>query len=72
MPADLLEDAGVTIGGVTIHADGTGTARISIAGVPQWPTEEIVSTHLDRHQGVAAQRAALGALLASWAKANRA
>ncbi len=69
MSADLLEDAGVTIGCVTIHADETGTARISIAGVPRWPDEGIVSTYLDR-QGVAALHAVLGALLASWAEAN--
>jgi hypothetical protein len=69
MSADLLEDVGVTVGGVTIHADETGTARISIAGVPRWPDEGTISKHLDR-QGVAALHAALGALLASWTEAN--
>jgi hypothetical protein len=69
MSADLLEDVGVTIAGVTIHASEDGTAQISISGTPRWSDEGIVSTHLDR-QGVAALHAVLGALLASWAEVN--
>ena len=69
MPADLLEDVGVTIAGLTIHASEGGTAQISISGTPRWPHEGTISTHLDQ-QGVAALHAVLGALLASWAEAS--
>jgi hypothetical protein len=55
MSADLLDDVGVTVGGVTIHADEC-SARLALAGG---------AADLDP-RAVAALHAVLGGMLAAW------